>query len=182
MNAFIVRPFGVKKNIDFDAVDRDLISAALTELNIVGRTTAEITHAGNIRADMFQLLLTADLVIADISIHNANVFYELGVRHALRDKKTFLLRASIDEVPFDLKTDRYLSYDPATPGDTVPALLKGLRATIASDQADSPVFAMVPGLPVQDVSRFVIVPAKFREEVDQAFENKTGRRSSTPRC
>ena len=35
--------------------------------------------------DMFQLLLTADLVVADISIHNANVFYELGMRHALRE-------------------------------------------------------------------------------------------------
>jgi hypothetical protein len=44
----------------------------------------EIRRQGNIRLDMFQRLLTADLVIADISIQNANVYYELGVRHALR--------------------------------------------------------------------------------------------------
>ena len=65
---------------------------------------------------------SADLVIADISIHNANVFYELGIRHALRDKRTFLIKSKEDkakesesketEVPFDLKTDRYLAYDP----------------------------------------------------------------------
>jgi hypothetical protein len=110
MRAFVVRPFGVKNGIDFEKVDRELISPALDRLEMTGRTTMEIARAGNIRADMFNLLLTADIVVADISIHNANVFYELGVRHALRDRSTFLLRASIDEVPFDLKTDRYLTY------------------------------------------------------------------------
>jgi hypothetical protein len=106
--AFVVRPFGT-------IVDRELISPALDRLLMTGRTTGEIAHAGNLRADMLQLLVTADIVVADISIHNANVFYQLGVRHALRDKRTFLLRASIEEVPFDLKMDRYLSYDPNDP-------------------------------------------------------------------
>lgn len=65
---------------------------------------------------MFQLLLTAERVIADLSIHNANVFYELGVRHALRDKRTYLIRSKSDDVPFDLKTQRYLEYDRDHPG------------------------------------------------------------------
>ena len=78
MHAFIVRPFGKQKDIDFNHVENLLISPALTRLEITGRTTIDIARAGNIRSDMFQLLLTADLVIADISIHNANVFYELG--------------------------------------------------------------------------------------------------------
>jgi hypothetical protein len=47
---------------------------------VAGGTTAEINRAGNIREDMFRLLVVADLVIADVSIHNANVFYELGIR------------------------------------------------------------------------------------------------------
>ena len=81
-----------------------------------GDTTEPIARAGNIRADMFELLAKADLVIADISIHNANVFYELGARHALRDKRTFLIRSRSDEVPFDLRTDRYLEYDKDEPG------------------------------------------------------------------
>src|SRR5438128_1357166 len=130
MHAFIVRPFGIKKDIDFEKIDRELISPALARLEITGRTTAEITRQGNIRADMFQLLVTADLVIADISIHNANVFYELGLRHAFRDKSTFLLRARIDEVPFDLKTDRYLEYDQKDPGLTLETLVTALKATL----------------------------------------------------
>ena len=51
-----------------------LIAPALARLGIDGGTTGEIVRAGNIREDMFQLLLTADLVIADLSIDNANVF------------------------------------------------------------------------------------------------------------
>ena len=78
MRAFIVRPFGVKNDIDFDEVEKVLIDPVLTRLGVTGRTTGEVIGQGNIREDMFQLLLTADLVVADLSIHNANVFYELG--------------------------------------------------------------------------------------------------------
>ncbi len=84
--AFIVRPFGTKGGIDFDRVEGELIAPALEGLGITAHTTEEIARAGNIRTDMFERLLLADLVIADISIHNANVYYELGVRHALRPR------------------------------------------------------------------------------------------------
>jgi hypothetical protein len=168
MQAFVVRPFGEKNGIDFEKVDRELISPALDRLQMTGRTTQEIAHAGNIRADMFHLLLTADIVVADISIHNANVFYELGVRHALRDRSTFLMRAGIDEVPFDLKTDRYLSYDPADPAACLDALVKGLAETCRQATVDSPVYSMLPGLPPPDPTAFVVVPEDFREEVNRA--------------
>jgi hypothetical protein len=168
MHAFIVRPFGIKNGIDFDKVDRELISPALDRLQMTGRTTQEITHAGNIRADMFHLLLTADIVVADISVHNANVFYELGVRHALRDRRTFLLRASIDEVPFDLKTDRYLTYLRDSPSASLDALVNGLAETRRNDSVDSPVYSMLPGLPAPDPSAFIVVPEDFREEVTRA--------------
>jgi hypothetical protein len=83
---------------------------------VAGGTTAEINRAGNIREDMFRLLVVADLVIADVSIHNANVFYELGIRHALRPRHTFMIRsATTHKYPFDLQTDRYLLYDSGNP-------------------------------------------------------------------
>jgi len=173
MRAFIIRPFGTKNGIDFDAVERTLIDPALTKLEIEGRTTGEIVEAGNIREDMFQRLLTSDLIIADISIHNANAFYELGVRHALRAQRTFLIYGGLDEVPFDLKTDRYLKYDPADPGASLEALVAGLEATIASDRVDSPVFKLLgPGLIPQDLSRFLVPPDDFRDEVHRAAADK----------
>ena len=174
MNAFIIRPFGVKRDVDFEQVERDLIAPALSRLGFVGRTTSEIARAGSIRADMFQLLLTADIVVADMSIHNANVFYELGVRHALRDKRTFLIRANIDDVPFDLKTDRYLSYDPKAPGQSLDALIAGLAATMREQVVDSPVYSLVPGLQPPDPKSFIVVPRDFQEEAHAARARTRG--------
>ena len=80
---------------------------------------------------MFQMLIAYDLVIADISIHNANVFYELGIRHGLRPKGTILIRfpASGADVPFDLKTDRYIEYDRENPAAAVQLLARSIRDT-----------------------------------------------------
>lgn len=168
MRAFIIRPFGTKKDIDFDAVERQLIGPALEQIKVDGRTTLDILRAGNIRIDMFQRLLTADLVIADVSIDNANVFYELGIRHALRDRRTFLLRCEADHYPFDLSTDRYLAYDRANPGASLDTLVQALRQTLDSDAEDSPVFRSLPELVVQDRSAFLPIPRDFREEVERA--------------
>jgi tetratricopeptide (TPR) repeat protein len=170
VRAFIVRPFGEKQGVDFDKVERELIAPALERLGIAGRTTGEVIEAGNIREDMFQLLLVADLVVADISIDNANAYYELGIRHALRQRRTFLLRAKGMgmEVPFDLRTDRYLAYDPAKPGDALGALCAALEATRASERQDSPVFRLLPDLREQSRSAFLPVPREFREELEYA--------------
>src|SRR5580700_9567799 len=139
--AFIVRPFGTKDGIDFEQVQKNLIAPALAACDIQGGTTEPFLQAGNIRTDMFQQLLVADIVIADVSIHNANVFYELGIRHALQPKRTFLLRAKSkkapnqrtpqDEVPFDLRTDRYLEYDSDSPAHKLELMIVALRQTLA---------------------------------------------------
>jgi hypothetical protein len=169
MHAFIIRPFGVKNGIDFDRVEQELISPALRELGFSGGTTVEFIQQGNIRTDMFEQLLIADLVVADISIHNANAFYELGIRHAFRDKRTFLIKSAGDEVPFDLKTDRYLPYDADKPADSLSALTAALKATWESEEQDSPVFQLLPGLEATDPARFMPVPRDFQEKV-QRFE------------
>lgn len=179
-SAFIIRPFGTKKGIDFDRVERELIDPALQGHKLVGRTTGDSLKQGNIRTEMFERLLTADVVIVDISIGNPNVFYELGIRHALRNKRTFMIRCDSsdlppDEVPFDLKTDRYLSYDPASPGLTLEKLKEGLKQTLLSLQKDSPVFELLPDLTEQDKSRFLVVPKDFSEAVERAIKQGDSR-------
>src|SRR6266446_883115 len=151
MRAFIVRPFGIKNEIDFDKVERVLIAPALKAVGAEGGTTIDIIESGNIRVDMFRRLLTADLVVADLSIHNANVFYEVGIRHALRDHGTFMLRCDADRFPFDLQTDRYFVYKKEDPAASLDALVEALRRTkeeIEKDVTakDSPVFTSLPNL------------------------------------
>jgi hypothetical protein len=180
-NAFIIRPFGIKDvfqpigkkietiKIDFDEVERSLISPALDELGVAGRTTIDIMRSGNIREDMFHRLVTADLVIADLSIHNANVFYELGLRHAFRPKYTFLIRSEgLSNYPFDLQTDRYFVYNHQALAKSLDPLVNALAETISSDSDDSPVYRLLPNLRSQDRSRFLSPPREFREAVVQA--------------
>ncbi|NOT27576.1 MAG: hypothetical protein HOP16_15935 [Acidobacteria bacterium] len=178
MRAFFVRPFGVKEGIDFDQVEAMLIRPALEQLRtqydlaIEGGTTGEFIRQGNIREDMFRLLVTADLVIADVSIHNANAFYELGIRHGLRHQHTFLMRerSTTAKYPFDLQTDRYFTYDFATLASHVEGLASALRSTLNADPAfkDSPVFQLLPGLKPHDRAVLMPVPLGFQEAVQLA--------------
>lgn len=165
--AFIVRPFSTQDGIDFNRVEEKLIAPALAQVGVEGRTTLEITQQGNIREDMFRLLVLADLVVADISIHNANVFYELGIRHGLRDRHTLLIRArgTKDKYPFDLQTDRYLEYDPADPAAALLVFLEALKATLVDTKKDSPVFQLLPRLTPHDRAALMVVPFDFQEEV-----------------
>ena len=168
--AFIVRPFGTKSGIDFDRVEAELIDPALKHLGITGRTTMEILRTGNIRTDMFQALLVADIVIADLSIHNANVYYELGLRHALRSAATVMIRGREggDKVVFDLFTDRYIAYDDKNPASSVDDLVRTLHATIHAGVTDSPVFQLLPEMVEQKPESFLAAPPTFLTEVERA--------------
>jgi hypothetical protein len=178
MRAFFVRPFGVQEGIDFDHVEVVLIRPALQRLRtqyglaIDGGTTGEFIRQGNIREDMFRLLVTADLVVADISIYNPNVFYELGIRHGLRHQHTFLIRetSTAAKYPFDLQTDRYFTYDVADLAGSVDGLAAALRSTLNADPnfRDSPVFQLLPHLKPHDRSVLMPVPLDFQEAVKLA--------------
>ncbi|MEO6624990.1 MAG: tetratricopeptide repeat-containing protein [Burkholderiaceae bacterium] len=138
---------------------------------LAGGTTTEVEDAGNIRADMFALILEADLVICDITVHNANVFYELGIRHALRKKHTVLIKGepSADTTPFDLSTDRYLKYPVANPAAALEALVTTLQASLRSNrETDSPIFLMLPTLAEADSAEVTVLPLDFIEEVERA--------------
>jgi hypothetical protein len=176
---FIIRPFGKKKDragreIDFDRVQTDLIDPALRAAGVSGSTTGEIVEAGNIRADMFGLILEADVVICDTTIHSPSVFYELGIRHALRKKRTVLIRGlpAADETPFDNLTDRYLAYNLDEPATALQPLTNMLIATLASERTDSPIFMMLPALLEVDTASVQILPRDLAEEVERAKASK----------
>ncbi|NND91693.1 MAG: hypothetical protein HKN42_12600 [Granulosicoccus sp.] len=114
-HAFVVMPFGQKsvpdgRLIDFDIVYDRLIKPALIEGGFKPFRADEETVSGDILTDMFQELLLADLVVADMSIDNANVFYELGVRHAFRKRGVVHIQSSRDYMPFDVFNVRTMPY------------------------------------------------------------------------
>ncbi len=179
--AFIVRPFGnrkvLKKNpdspdyiqedFDFDRVEKELIRPAMAATTLTGGTTAEVFLAGDIREDMFSSLLLDDFVIADITIHNANVFYELGIRHSLREKRTILIKCSgYAETPFDILGFKYVSYNKDDPGAAVPDLTRFINEMLAvPDRIDSPVYKVLPQLMPQDPEKYLAVPQSFADRL-----------------
>ncbi|HBY59315.1 MAG TPA: hypothetical protein DEH78_05805, partial [Solibacterales bacterium] len=78
------------------------------------------------------------------------------------------------EVPFDLKTDRYLSYDPANPAAALPDLFETLQQTRASNRVDSPVFRSLPKLREPEQAALSPVPLDFVGDVDLAAARSQG--------
>ena len=112
---FVVMPFGVKpdgrgKKVDFDAVYADLLAPAIREAGLEPLRADQELVGGIIHKPMYERLILADYAIADLTTINANVFYELGVRHAVRPYATVLVSADVKRVPFDLAPDRVLPY------------------------------------------------------------------------
>jgi tetratricopeptide (TPR) repeat protein len=163
-HAFVAMPFGVKKDsqgveVDFNRVYNDLIKPALEGAGLDVFRADEEGRAGDIRTDMFQELLIADLVVADLTLDNPNVWYELGVRHALRARGVVLICGGRVTTAFDLYTDRKLRYnikdgvlDPAIMEQDKKSLTDMVKATMESwhGRKVSPVYHLMPNLQEPD--------------------------------
>ncbi len=106
---FVVMGFKTKTDLatgrilDLDASYQFLIKPAVESCGMKCIRADEIPHSGVIDLPMYQQLLEADLVIADISTANPNALYELGVRHALRPRATIVIAEDkFAAYPFDL--------------------------------------------------------------------------------
>ncbi len=158
-HAFVAMPFGTKDGIDFNRIYEDLIKPALKAAEFEVFRADEEMRAGEIRKDMFQELLLADLVVVDLSIDNPNVWYELGVRHGLRQRGVIQIGCRKDRLPFDVVTDRTFRYqlkDAALDPSTVEAQRQKLSAFARETMNAwhgwkvSPVYQLLPFLQEPD--------------------------------
>ncbi|HEY5513535.1 MAG TPA: tetratricopeptide repeat-containing protein, partial [Geomonas sp.] len=159
LHAFVAMPFGTREGIDFNKVYEEYIKPALKSEGFEVFRADEEMRAGEIRTDMFQELLLADLVVVDLSIDNPNVWYELGVRHALRARGVVMICGGHATAAFDVYTDRRLRYglkdgapDPATLAEDKLKLSEMVKATMESwhGRKISPVYHLMPNLQEPD--------------------------------
>src|SRR5580765_6653259 len=113
--AFVIMPFGRKKaadgtEIDFDAIYTKLLAPAVQAAGLQANRADAERRGGSIHLDMFQELLLAEFVVADLTLDNPNVWYEIGVRQALRAGGTVLTYALRDRLPFDIAGQRMQRY------------------------------------------------------------------------
>lgn len=119
---FVVMPFGIKalpdgqSKIDFDQIYQNIIRPAGDEAGWKVTRIDDIVHPGPISDDYLREIFFSDLVLADISLPNANVYYELGIRHAISSGGTLLLAVRDTPLPFDLSHLRVIFYDISATG------------------------------------------------------------------
>lgn len=109
---FVIAPIdkeGSEQRKHSDMVLESLIRRALEREWDVIRAD-QITSPGMISGQVIEHLLHSALVIADLSFHNPNVFYELALRHAVGKPTIHLIRSG-DSIPFDLKDFRTITID-----------------------------------------------------------------------
>lgn len=176
---FVLMPFGKKPTasgfpIDFDNVYSELFVPAIVKAGLKPLRADEEMSGGIIHKAMFERLILCEYAVADLTTANANVFYELGVRHAVRPWSTVLTFAKDStQLPFDVKPLRALPYSLDSEGkvcdvtQTKTTLTNGLiKAKKAT--TDSPVFQLVEGFPNVDHSKTDV----FRDRVNYSLEIK----------
>lgn len=167
---FVAMPFGTKPDatrtasIDFDAIYERAIKPALARFDVIAIRADEERSGGVIHLSMFERLLLAEVAVVDVTIDNANVFYELGVRHAARPRTTIITSGKDGPLPFDIAMIRAIPYrlvDGVLSAESAAAFADALAVRVGDalaqpDAADSPLFRLIPGFPG------IALPADYR--------------------
>jgi hypothetical protein len=167
------KPDGTGATIDFDAVYTELIAPAIDAAGMEALRADEEMAGGIIHKPMFERLILCEYAVADLTTANANVFYELGVRHAVRPWSTVLFFAEQSRLPFDVAPLRSVSYrlspggTPADIEDTRSALEGRLREARKAI-TDSPIYELVENFPDVDRTKTDV----FRDRVQYSADVK----------
>src|SRR5262245_4293412 len=160
---FVLMPFGRKTDAagrltDFDAVYQQIIAPAVQEAGLDPIRADEEKVGGTIHKPMFERLMLCDYVVADITGANPNVYYELGIRHAMRPRSTVILFAEGTTLPFDIALLRGVPYRtgengaPVEPKACAAKLVVQLAAARQNPHLeDSPLFQMLEYMPRWEV-------------------------------
>ena len=170
---FVVMGFGEKtdfqsnpqRTLDLNRTFEDIIEPAVTASGLACIRADKIIHSTVIDKPMYDNLLGADLVIADLSTSNANAIYELGVRHALRPHSTIVMAEDKFTFPFDLNhvaIERYVHMGKEIGYREVIRMQTRLKDKIAvilnRAETDSPVFLFLPELLRGDTAMAKVPP------------------------
>jgi len=160
-SCFVVMGFGIKtdfatgRSLDLDKSYKNMIKPAVEAAGLTCIRADEIVHSGLIDVPMYDQLLKADVVVADLSTSNTNAFYELGVRHALRPFTTVIISEDGLKAPFDVnhivvRKYHHLGVDIGFEEvmrfrEELANAIKTVRAKMPREQ-DSPVYAYIRNL------------------------------------
>ncbi|WNV03665.1 hypothetical protein RP726_14595 [Candidatus Methylospira mobilis] len=108
---FVLMPFDEK----YREVYAEVYKPACADNGLECWRVDEIARPGSITRDIVEGILDADILIADLTSRNPNVFYELGIAHTVGNK-TIMTAQRISDVPFDIANFRVLFYEQSISG------------------------------------------------------------------
>lgn len=182
-NCFTMMPFSDPFSIYYE----QLYKPAIEDAGLEPVRADDLFRPGVIVSDLWRMIQEAKVLLAELTTKNANVFYELGLAHAI-GKPIVLISETLDDVPFDLQQLRVLLYDKDDPtwGDK----LKADITTAIKETLEAPIEA-VPNIfrkkvesqaPEQDVlaSRLEALENRMRtfslrQMRERQFEKPTSR-------
>lgn len=125
-HCFVAMPFAAKYNAVYSAIKKAL---KVKKLGFTCFWAKELRGGGDIMEDVLREMERAEIIIADLTGRNANVFYELGIAHTVKDQKSVLLISqATQKLPFDVHNYRCIKYKPGDDGLKV--LTKELTETV----------------------------------------------------
>jgi hypothetical protein len=133
---FVISPFGEP----YDNYFLHIFKPALEECGLYAERGDSLYRPSTIMDDIWDGIKKSKLLIAELTDRNPNVFYELGLAHAI-SKPVILISKSIDDIPFDLRSIRVLLYDKDHPnwGDILKKnLIKAINETLANPSMSVP--------------------------------------------
>src|SRR5580658_3641169 len=115
---YVLMPFSAELKSVYEAIKTAIADAGVR----LGRTISchrgdEIADTGSIAREIINSIFHADVVVADLSGNNPNVFYELGVAHSMGNK-TIMITQACEAVPFDVNAYRFIKYQASPEGLT----------------------------------------------------------------
>lgn len=185
---FVLMPFGSKPDptrgtpLDFDRIYGEAIEPAIRDAGLRPIRADREVVGGVIHKPMFERLLLCDFAVADLTTANANVFYELGVRHATRPRTTLPIFAQHHPILFDVNLLRALPYEAGEQNQFTAEHAAQLRGALAQrlrelkalttreGAVDSPLFQLLQGYEAGDLKR--LKTDVFRERVEYAEQMK----------
>lgn len=134
---FVLMPFGQP----FDHYYKTIFAAAVRSAGLRPHRADDLSRPSAILHDIWNYTDGARLLLADLTGQYANVFYEIGLAHALA-KPVIMVTQSMRDVPFDLRQLRVLQYNKQLP-DWGSRLRRSITAAIKEVLA-SPIDAIIP--------------------------------------
>jgi SAM-dependent methyltransferase len=152
---FVIMPFRIELKEVYDYGIKPAIDNCEYECVRADETIGAI----NITKIIIKNLFYSDIIIADLTGHNPNVFYELGIAHSIGNK-TIMITQDINSIPFDIKSYRIISYDQTIEG------AQRLKKNLEKEIRNIDTWGKSPSNPVQDFGQFNPISKEIRDIID----------------